>query len=295
MLEPQEGMQVQEIVAWAKYAERSGYGCVLRSDHLLPIEGRKDQDSPEAWVTLGILAAETKTIKFGSLVTPIGFRNPVLLARMACNVNDYSHGRLMLGIGAGWYKEEYFRAGYDFPKFQIRYKQFMEALNIITPLIKGIPVDFQGTYFMARTSCYPKRKMHLIIGGRNIGFIRAAEKYADEWNIADIPIQDTRELIAKKKRSKRIEVSRMGPFFLAENRRQLKSKLKHKTIFNKIYGTPLKPENLRKRGVLCGTVDEFNSQINALKEAGIQKFYFQILNPKDKEMVSLLTRTLRTS
>src|SRR5208337_4022111 len=119
MLEPQEGMKVHEIIDWAKYAERRGYGYILRSDHLLPIEGRKNQDSPEAWITLGVLAAETKKIKFGPLVTPIGFRNPALLARMACNVHDYSHGRLVLGVGAGWYKDEYHANGYQFPKYTV--------------------------------------------------------------------------------------------------------------------------------------------------------------------------------
>jgi alkanesulfonate monooxygenase SsuD/methylene tetrahydromethanopterin reductase-like flavin-dependent oxidoreductase (luciferase family) len=294
MLEPQEGMRVQEIVDWAKYAERNGYGYMLRSDHLLPIDGRKDQDSPEAWVTLGMLAAETKKIKFGPLVTPIGFRNPALLARMACNVHDYSHGRLVLGIGAGWYKDEYDANGYEFPRFQVRFEQFIEALNIIKPLIEGQPVDLQGKYFKAKTRCYPKSKVHLIIGGRNARIIRAVEKYADEWNITDANVPEIKQLLSQKSAGRKIEVSRMGPFFIAENQRQLQRKLKQKSIFSQNFGTPLTTDTLRKRGVLCGTIDEFTSQVNDLSEAGVQKFYFQILNPKDKEMVKLLTSTLKT-
>lgn len=288
-------MRVQEIVDWAKYAERNGYGYMLRSDHLLPIDGRKDQDSPEAWVTLGMLAAETKKIKFGPLVTPIGFRNPALLARMVCNVHDYSHGRLVLGIGAGWYKDEYLANGYEFPKFSVRFEQFIEALNIIKPLIEGQPVDFQGKYFKAKTRCYPKSKVHLIIGGRNVRIIRAVEKYADEWNITDASVPEIKQLLNQKNSNRKIEVSRMGPFFIAKNARQLQRKLKQKSIFTQNFGTPLTTETLRKRGVLCGTTDEFTSQVNDLSKAGIQKFYFQILNPKDKEMVKLLTSTLKTS
>ena len=287
-------MKVHEIVEWAKYAERRGYGYVLRSDHLLPIETGKDQDSPEAWVTLGVLAAETKKIKFGPLVTPIGFRNPALLSRMACNVHDYSHGRLVLGVGAGWYKDEYYANGYEFPKYTVRYEQFVEALSIIKPLVEGRPVNFQGKYFRVNTRCYPKGKLHLIIGGKNARIIRAVEKYADEWNIADTSIPEIKKLVQQKSVNTKIAVSQMGPFFMAENMRQLRRKLNQKSIFSQIYGTPLSTDTLRKRGVLCGTPDEFTSQVNELSEAGIQKFYFQILNPKDKEMVGLLTSTLKT-
>ena len=293
MLEPQEGMPIEEIVDWAKYAERSGYGYMFRSDHLLPIDGRKDQDSPEAWVSLGILAAKTKNIKFGPLVTPIGYRNPALLARMACNVQNYSHGRLMLGVGAGWYADEYHAFGYEFPKFPVRFEQFIEALEIIKPLIEGKPVDFQGKHFKVNARCYPKNKIHLIVGGRHVSIIPAVEKYADEWNIADAPIPETKKLLQKLGGGRKIEVSRMIPFYIAENQRKLEKKLKQKSIFSQVFGTPLTADLLRERGVLCGTVDEFTSQVKDLSKAGIKKFYFQILNPQDKEMVSLLTSTLR--
>src|SRR5208282_247239 len=91
MLEPQQAMSIKDIVDWATIAEQKNYGYILRSDHLLPIWDSKDRDSPECWSSLGVLAATTKKIKFGPLVSPIGFRNPALLARMACNLNDYSY------------------------------------------------------------------------------------------------------------------------------------------------------------------------------------------------------------
>ena len=98
MLEPQQGMSVKEIIDWGAYAERHGYGYIFRSDHLLPTNGNMDRDSVECWVTLGALAATTKRIKFGPMIIPIRFRNPVLLAQMACAPISYSKGRLLLGV-----------------------------------------------------------------------------------------------------------------------------------------------------------------------------------------------------
>jgi alkanesulfonate monooxygenase SsuD/methylene tetrahydromethanopterin reductase-like flavin-dependent oxidoreductase (luciferase family) len=254
-------------------------------------------DSPECWVTLGILAATTKKIRFGPLVSPIGFRNPVLLSRMACNVHSYSHGRLVLGVGAGWYADEYRAHGYEFPKFRVRYEQFVEALKIIKPLIEGKKVDFHGKYYSAKTICYPLSgsKVHLIIGGKDSRILRAAGKFADEWNVTDIraaAFRDIKKRVDDSKGSRKIEYSRMGSFLIAENRNQLEAKLKKRPELSKIYGS-IKVDELKQLGVLCGTVDELTSQLNELSEAGVDKFYFQILDTGDKEMVDLLTDTLK--
>ncbi|MFI5449035.1 MAG: LLM class flavin-dependent oxidoreductase [Candidatus Bathyarchaeia archaeon] len=295
MLEPQQGMSIQEIVDWATYAERNGYGYILRSDHLLPIGDNKEMDSPECWVSLAAVAATTSRIKFGPLVSPIGFRNPVLLSRMACNLHSYSHGRLVLSVGAGWYKDEYDAAGYEFPKFQVRYERLIESLKIIKPLIEGKKVEFKGKHYAAKIACYPGSKIHLIIGGTNSRIVRAAGEYADEWN-SDITVAAFREkkkLVDDSKGTRQIEYSRMGPFLIAENRKRLEMKLTQKPELSKMYGSPLKVDELRQRGVLCGSVDEFTSQLNEYSEAGVDKFYFQILDTNDKEMVDLLTDTLR--
>jgi alkanesulfonate monooxygenase SsuD/methylene tetrahydromethanopterin reductase-like flavin-dependent oxidoreductase (luciferase family) len=297
MLEPQQGMTVQDVVDWAIIAEQRNFGYILRSDHLLPIWDSKDRDSPECWSSLGVLAATTKKIKFGPLVSPIGFRNPAALARMACNLNDYSHGRLLLGVGAGWYEEEYHAFGYEFPNFRIRYDQFIESLKIIKPLIEGKPVDFHGKYYSAKAHCYPRTKVPLIIGGRKPRMMRVIADYADEWNIYNPRIADLQELksaVDKNKGDRNIQVSRMGPFVIAETRDQLERKIaKNAELYKARFESSLKPDEIRKNGGLCGTVDEFTSQLNGFAEAGVEKFYFQILDTEDKEMVDLLANTLK--
>src|SRR5712691_7220437 len=302
MLEPQAGMQVGEILEWAEYAEKAGFGYILRSDHLMPTGGRKreeDSPSPECWVTLGAVAADTNRIKFGPLVTPVGFRNPALLARMACTLHSFSEGRFLLGFGAGWFRDVYLANGYEFPPFRVRFEQFLEALKIVRPLTEGRRVDFQGRYFAAHTDCLPrpKGKVHLIIGGRTPRVVKAAAQMADEWNIFG-PTMDLykklRRVFDSNSGGREMQASQMGTFLIGENTRELRENAsRHAKLFGSGGGADAAIELLRGRGAFFGTGAEFVEQVNERLEAGIQKLYFQILNTQNKAMVNLLTRTLK--
>ncbi len=299
MLEPQGGMQVREILEWANYSEKSGYGYLLRSDHFMPTGGAKGLDSPECWVTLGAVAEVTNRIRFGPLVTPVGFRNPALLARMACTLHSFSDGRLVLGIGAGWFQDEYIAHGYDFPPFRLRFDQFLEAIKIVRPLTEGKRVDFQGKYFQAHTDCLPKPKgkVHMIIGGRTPRIAGAAAQNADEWNIFSPTLElygKLRKVFDSKLGGRDVNVSQMGTFLLGENNRELKENASRLArTFGIEGGAEAAIERVKQRGGFCGTTEEFMGQVNERREVGIEKFYFQLLDTENKEMVNLLTRTLK--
>ena len=129
MLEPQLGMGVSELLEMARTTERLGFGYLFRSDHLADTGGRRGRESSECWVTLAAVAARTKSIRFGPLVSPMGFRNPAVLASMAWTLHSLSPGRLRLGVGAGWYEKEYLSYGIPFPPFNVRDEQLGEALQ----------------------------------------------------------------------------------------------------------------------------------------------------------------------
>ena len=296
MLEPQQGMSIRQVVDWARYAESKGYGYIFRSDHLLPTNGSMERESAECWVSLGALAAITKRIKFGPMVTPIGFRNPAFLAQMACNLHSYSNGRLLLGLGAGWYRKEYLAKGYEFPNLRVRHEQLIEALKIIKPLVEGKWVNYSGKHYAAHTTCYPRpqQKLCLILGGWSSWVRRATLRYADELNLFNGSPADFKQL--KKQLSgsgRRIGISRAGPFFLAKTNELLQRKLRKKSSLLRDWGLPAAIDGLVKHEIICGNLDEFASQLKELKKAGVNRFYFDIVDPKDKEMVDLLTQTLR--
>ncbi|MBI3116632.1 MAG: LLM class flavin-dependent oxidoreductase [Thaumarchaeota archaeon] len=300
MLEPQLGMAPKDVVAWARYAEKAGFGYIFRSDHLIPTTRERGLDSPECWATLGMMAANTRRVKFGPLVSPVGFRNPALLAKMACTVHSFSGGRLILGVGAGWFEDEYLAHGYEFPKFRIRRQQFEEALKIIRPLTEGKPVNFRGTHFSAKTDCYPKPrgKVRLIIGGRNQKIVATAARYADEWNIFSSPVDQFLKLkeMLSSKTSRKVAMSLMGYSILAENKRDLEKRMRHYARMVRIAGGQQEVLNrIRAKGVICGDVENFVAEVNKRRDVGIQRFYFQVLDPRDKGMFDLLADTLKNS
>lgn len=299
MLEPQEGLAADDILEWAAYAEKSGYGYIFRSDHLLPISGKPGLASTECWVTLGALAAWTKKIKFGPMVSPIGFRNPAILARMACTVYSLSDGRLQFGVGAGWFQKEYAAHGIAFPETKVRFAQLKEALQVMVPLIRGGRVDFDGRFFSAHTDCLPKPRgrVNLIIGGKTRQLVKMVAEFADEWNV----FAPTREMFIELRKElartavDKIQVSQTGPFIIARNRRELEKKV---ASWVRRRGSAAKFETaiseLKAGGTIVGTSDEFSAQLNEHIGWGVEKFYFQVLDTNDKESVKLLTETLKS-
>ena len=299
MFEPQEGMTVQELLDWTRYAEDAGFGYVFRSDHILPTSGRGGLACPECWVSLAAMASATKRVRFGPLVSPIGFRNPALLARMACTVHSLSGGRLQMAVGAGWYKDEYDAHGMEFPGASVRQAQLREALQIIAPLIRGFEVNFSGEHFNAHTAVIPKpaEPMHLIVGGKSRRSVSSAAEFADEWNVFSPSMQEFARLKAVlDSTGRRVEVSQMAPFLIAENREQLEEcakRLMRQSGSGGSVETFLK--SLREEtGVIAGVVGDFIAQVNERLDAGIEKFYFQVRDTNDRGPVDLLCRTLRT-
>lgn len=289
-------MSSKELVEWCRYAERKGFGYAFRSDHFLSIPAG-ETDSPECWTSLGAIAASTRKIRFGTMVTPTSYRNPALLAKMARTINSLSNGRLMFGLGAGWYEREYRAYGYPFPDLSTRIEQFKEALGIIIPMTVGEKVLFTGKYFNANVEALQKSKIHVIIGGRPPEVVEQAARLADEWNIYACTIDrylQCKRVFDSALSDRRVVVSHTGPVVIAENKRGLVKHVEGRLRETGGNGSPdTEIEKMKKRGILCGTPGEIVSQINKKKELGVDRFYLEVDEMKTKEMANLLTDTLK--
>jgi alkanesulfonate monooxygenase SsuD/methylene tetrahydromethanopterin reductase-like flavin-dependent oxidoreductase (luciferase family) len=299
MLEPQLGMSMSQLVGVARQAEELGFGYFFRSDHLLPTNDKRGMDSPECWTSLGAVASSTSRIKFGPMVTPIGFRNPALLAKMACTLHSFSRGRLQLAVGAGWYEAEYRSLGYPFPDFKTRVAQFREALEIISALVNSGMVDYDGKHFSAHTDCLPRPDghMHMIIGGRTRSVIRLAGKFADEWNFFRMStgeMEALSQVLRQAAVGREVEVTEMGPYMIARSQDKLEEFAK---IQATKLGMSLSPKEvlarLRARDAPCGTVDEVARQLAAKRDSGVRRVYFQTLVPENTAMTELLVDTIK--
>ncbi|HYC11296.1 MAG TPA: LLM class flavin-dependent oxidoreductase [Nitrososphaerales archaeon] len=292
---------MQLLLTTAREVEGMGFGYLLRSDHLLPTDNRRGIDSPECWTSLGAVAASTTRLSFGPLVTPVGFRNPALLAKMACTLHSFSGGRLQLGLGAGWYEAEYTAHGIGFPPFSVRKSQFREALSVILPLIRKGRVDFDGKHYSAHTDCLPRPAgpVHVVVGARTRSIVRVAARLADEWNTLVSPpeaVAQNASLLDSLAAGRRVELSEMGPFLIGRDQSELESNARLQV--SKL-GQDLTPDELikrlRTRGAPCGAPEEVADALGKKLDAGVRKFYFQALVPENKAMTELLAHTLKDS
>ena len=299
MVEPQLGMSMGELVDVAKKAEDLGFGYFFRSDHILPTDERRGIDSPECWASLGVLASSTSRIKFGPLVSPIGFRNPALLAKMACTIHSASHGRLQLGLGAGWYEAEYRAHGFPFPDFRTRVAQFAEALGIISAMVNEGSADYDGTHFSAHTDCKPRPEghMHMIIGGRTKPVVRLAARFADEWNTfrsSSSDLAGLKTLLAEGSEGRAVDVTEMGPYLIAGSQSKLEE---YAALQASTLGQRISPHDviarMKARGAPCGMVQEFVDQLRSMADSGFKRIYFQTLVPQNTEMIELLADALK--
>ncbi len=177
-----------DITEMAGLAEDVGFDSLWLVDHLLVPYRYRGEDHVQgfwdSWTVLPALAATTKTVELGTLVTCTGFRNPALLAKIAATVDEISNGRVILGIGAGWNEYEYRAFGYPYDH---RVSRFEEALTIIHGLLRNGNVDFSGKYYEARECEMRPRgprpdSLPIMIGSSGERMLRLTAKYADSWN-----------------------------------------------------------------------------------------------------------------
>src|SRR4029079_11697563 len=139
-----------EWVALAQTAERAGIEALFRSDHYTSPSGHGVDVSRDAWRTLGGLAAVTERLRLGTLVSPVTFRHPSLLARSVVTVDHISGGRVELGMGAGWMELEHRAFGFPFPPYDVRIVELAEQVEIVHREWTEDAFDFGGLGYELR-------------------------------------------------------------------------------------------------------------------------------------------------
>lgn len=174
-----------EVCGLARYAESVGLDSVWICDHLISEpSGQPPEGVLEAWTVLSALAASTRRVTLGTLVTCASFRHPALLAKMAATVDGISGGRLVLGLGAGFPGLE--QEAYGFPDDH-RLVRFEETLEIVGGLLRADVVTTHGRFHELRHASLlpsPDRRIPLLVAGNGPRMLRLAARHAQAWNTA---------------------------------------------------------------------------------------------------------------
>ena len=173
-----------EYVAMARAAEVSGFDSIWIGDHLLyRDDGREERGPWDAWSVLAGLAAVTRKVRLGPLVSCTAFGPPWLLARRAAAVQEISDGRLVLGLGAGWNETEFRAFGVPYDR---RAARFIDAFDLIRRLLAGERVSVDGDDGSLEDAVLlprPATPPQLMVGSTGERVLRATLPYVDGWNI----------------------------------------------------------------------------------------------------------------
>jgi alkanesulfonate monooxygenase SsuD/methylene tetrahydromethanopterin reductase-like flavin-dependent oxidoreductase (luciferase family) len=174
-------------------AEHGGLDSLWVFDHLL-FRTADGQESGihECWTILAAIAEATRRVELGTIVLATAFRNPALQAKMAATLDEVSGGRLIFGIGSGWYEPEFAAFGYPFDH---RVGRFEESLAVITGLIRTGRASLDGRWVRAEDAALipPARPdLPILIAAKSPRMLELAARHADAWNLAWFGLPDER-------------------------------------------------------------------------------------------------------
>lgn len=297
----QQQTTIEELKEIWKEAEALGFDTLWVNDHLLASVGPSEGSEFEAWTLLAAMATVTSKVKIGAMVTNNTFRHPVVLAKMATTVDHLSNGRLVLGIGAGWFEREHQAYGITFPPVKDRTKALGESLEVITKLWAAEPTaSFKGQYYSITDAPFmpkPVQKPHppIMIGG--IGEKRVlplVAKYAQMWNIPNLEASKIAEKgkilqeACKKigRNCAEIEWSYLTPLYIKADPSSVQSLLETLAKLRNI------TTDEARKSILIGDSEAIRQQVQAYIDAGVTHFIINLRKPGlyDREGVRMFAK-----
>ena len=307
MIEGQEGVSWDNWVALAAACEEHGLEGLFRSDHYSSTVTDAPGASLDAWATLAALGPITERIRLGTLVSPVGFRHPSVLAKSALTVDHASGGRVEVGMGAGWMELEHTAYGFDFPDVSARVGVLAEQVEIVSKQLAGRPFSFEGTHYRLE-DCVPlpppvqqPRPPLIIGGGGGRGTVGPAVAFADEYNTFGKTVAECAALRTKlndacleaQRSPETLPLSMMCGCVVGAEDAEVNERIGRRIARA---GGDDSPDSYRRRlgeHLVLGTVDEAAARLRAYENAGVERVMLQHLDHTDLEMVAVIGELTR--
>ena len=288
MIEGQEGLNWERWRHICHDADTLGFDSLRRSDHFLSVFGVEGRDCIECWTSLALAAEWTKRVQIGPMVSPITFRPPSVLARIATAVDLLSGGRLILGVGAGWYEREHEEN--HLPFFTMK-----ERIDLMEEGIKTI----RSTWAAAEPKPPRGGQIPLLMGGRGVNrTLPMMAREAAEWNVGfDGPekyqllshvLDESCRAIGRDPKS--IRRSIMTSYLIGKDDGDLRARAKEIGEVIPKYKAMSVDEVLKdaRDHWLVGTPDEIAAQVREKAALGIELFMLQHFLLDDRDALKLL-------
>ena len=296
MIEGQEGVTWPQWQALAHACEAHGIPALFRSDHHLNLGGVDERGSLDAWAVITALAAQTSTLRLGTLVSPVTFRHPSEVAKLAVAADHVSGGRVELGLGAGWNEREHAAYGFPFPELRVRMDMLAEQLEVVHGQWTSSPFSFAGEHYRLEAldaQPRPLQQPHppLLMGG-NAGPRAAAlaARWADEYNTAFATLDELLPMKARVDAACEAVGREPIPFSLMTGVLAGRDRAEYEERRRLL--TERSGEAPDGGAWITGTVDEVAEQLGALRDAGVARVMCQHLLHDDLDAVALIGEVL---
>ncbi len=192
----QQNIEMDELRRLWRFADESGFDFISVWDHFYEAPST-DGNTPEfeAIAAMATLAAETHRARIGCHVLCVTYRNPGLLANSIMTIDHVSHGRVELGIGAGWHAAEHEAYGYPFDSPKVRSDRLEEAIQALRLLLTQEVSNYSGDHYqLSDAKLYPRpvqERVPIVVGGRGEQrTLRTTARYADGWNVPYVELEE---------------------------------------------------------------------------------------------------------
>jgi alkanesulfonate monooxygenase SsuD/methylene tetrahydromethanopterin reductase-like flavin-dependent oxidoreductase (luciferase family) len=282
MIEAQEGLDWDLWRQIARDADRLGFASLRTSDHCFSVFGVTERRSLSAWPALALAAEWTSRIQLGPMVSPMTFYEPAVLARFALAVDELSGGRVILGVGTGWYEAEHEAFGIPFPSLKERFDRFEAGIDRVQRTLAGHPLP-------------------LLIGGQGEKRgLPLVARHAAEWNFNTTDIETYRakaDVLAERCRAigrdpAEIRRSTMAGHLIGRDQGELRERAARFAQFLPGMAGASADDvlaGLRQR-FFVGTPPEIVAQMRPFVEAGVSLFMLQHFLYDDSGALELLAK-----